>query len=145
VKRSRVSRAINTAFIERHNGTERNRNARKVHKTYCFSKDWQVHEAVTYLSMYSYNFCWEVRTLRESDEKGRWRARTPAMAAGLADHVWSLTQSGYLSQPFNRFRTPGKTMTKTENTVPLNKANAPHTTLALRVKLYPLRPSHIRA
>jgi len=97
LKCSRVSRAINTAFIERHNGTDRNRNARKVRKTYCFSKDWQVHEAVTYFGMYSYNFCWEVRTLREPDEKGRWRSRTPAMAAGLADHVWSLTE--WLSFP----------------------------------------------
>ncbi len=100
LKRSRVSRAINTAFIERHNGTDRNFNARKVRKTYCFSKDWQMHEAVTYFGMYSYNFCWEVRTLREpsdSDGKGRWRERTPAMAAGLTDHVWSLME--WLSFP----------------------------------------------
>ncbi|MFN2638271.1 MAG: hypothetical protein ABR585_14745 [Gemmatimonadaceae bacterium] len=97
LKRSRVSRAINTAFIERHNGTDRNFNARKARKTYCFSKDWQVHEAVTYFGMYSYNFCWEVRTLRESDGKGRWRARTPAMAAGLSNHVWSLME--WLSYP----------------------------------------------
>jgi len=97
LKRSRVSRAINTAFIERHNGTDRNFNARKARKTYCFSKDWQVHEAVTYFGMYSYNFCWEVRTLRESDGKGRWRARTPAMAAGLSNHVWSLME--WLSFP----------------------------------------------
>jgi IS1 family transposase len=39
---STVSKAINTAFVERHNGTDRNRNGRKVRKTYCFSKDWQV-------------------------------------------------------------------------------------------------------
>ena len=97
LKRSRVSRAINTAFIERYNGTDRNFNARKVRKTYCFSKDWQVHEAVTYFSRYSYNYCWVVRTLRESDEEGRWRWRTPAMAAGLADHVWSLRE--WLSFP----------------------------------------------
>lgn len=36
---STVSKAINTAFIERHNDTDRNRNGRKVRKTYCFSKD----------------------------------------------------------------------------------------------------------
>lgn len=35
LERSRVSRAINTAFIDRHNGTDRNRTARKVRKTYC--------------------------------------------------------------------------------------------------------------
>lgn len=89
---SQVSRKINTAFIERHNGTDRNRNARKVRKTYCFSKDWDVHDAVTYFTMYSYNFCWPVRTLREIAQRGRWQDRTPAMAAGLTDHVWSLPE-----------------------------------------------------
>ena len=89
---SAVSTTVNTVFIERHNGTDRNRNARKVRKTYCFSKDWQVHQAVTYFTMYSYNFCWPVRTLRERDEQGKWQKRTPAMAAGLTDHVWSLTE-----------------------------------------------------
>ena len=89
---SKVSRAINTAFVERNNGTDRNRNARKVRKTYCFSKDWEVHQAVTYFTMYSYNFCWPVRTLRERGPDGQWQDRTPAMAAGLTDHVWTLTE-----------------------------------------------------
>lgn len=89
---SLVSKAINTAFVERHNGTDRNRNGRKVRKTYCFSKDWQVHEAVTYFTMYSYNFCWPVRTLRVKGADGSWERRTPAMAAGLTDHVWSLAE-----------------------------------------------------
>jgi IS1 family transposase len=89
---SKVSRAINTAFIERQNGTDRNRNARKVRKTYCFSKEGRSHEAVTYFTMYSYNFCWAVRTLREPGEGGSWQRRTPAMAAGLADHVWTISE-----------------------------------------------------
>ena len=61
-------------------------------KTYTFSKDWTVHEAMTYFTIYSYNFCWPVRTLREPIGEGRWRKRTPAMAAGLADHVWSISE-----------------------------------------------------
>jgi IS1 family transposase len=89
---STVNKAINTAFVERHNGTDRNRNGRKVRKTYCFSKDWQVHEAVTYFTMYSYNFCWPVRTLRLKGADGTWEQRTPAMTAGLTDHVWSLAE-----------------------------------------------------
>jgi IS1 family transposase len=89
---STVSKAINTAFVERHNGTDRNRNGRKVRKTYCFSKDWQVHKAVTYFTMYTYNFCWPVRTLRVRGGDGAWEERTPAMIAGLADHVWSLAE-----------------------------------------------------
>lgn len=89
---SRVSARVNTVFIERHNGSDRNRNERKTRKTYCFSKDWEVHEAVTYFTMYSYNFCWPVRTLREQDGTGHWQQRTPAMAAGLTDHIWTLRE-----------------------------------------------------
>jgi IS1 family transposase len=86
---SPVSTTVNTAYLERHNGTDRHRNARKARKSYCFSKDWRVHEAVSYFTLYSYNFCWPVRTLRQKGEDG-WQDRTPAMAAGLTEHVWSL-------------------------------------------------------
>ena len=89
---SPVSTMINTAFVERHHGTDRNRNGRKIRKSLGFSKDWQVHNAVTYFTMYSYNFCWPVRTLRVRKAESGWQQRTPAMAAGLADHVWSLTE-----------------------------------------------------
>ena len=47
---SGVSTAINTAFVERQNGTDRHR-ARKARKTYRFSKDWRFHEAATYLTL----------------------------------------------------------------------------------------------
>src|SRR2546422_344059 len=91
--RWQLSRGIRTtAFVERHHGTDRNRKGRKGRKTACCSKDWQVHNAVTYFTMYSYNFCWPVRTLRVRQTAGGWQPRTPAMAAGLADHVWSLTE-----------------------------------------------------
>ena len=89
---SRVSDEVNTVFVERHNGTDRHRNARKARKTYRFSKDWEVHEAVSYFTLYSYNFCWPVRTLRRRDQDGKWQPRTPAMVAGLTDHVWSLSE-----------------------------------------------------
>lgn len=89
---SRVSRSINTSFLERQNATDRHHNARKSRKTYRFSKDWRFHEAATYFTMYSYNFCWPVRTLREPTGEGRWRKQTLAMAAGLTDHVWSISE-----------------------------------------------------
>ena len=89
---SLVSTAINTSFVERQHGTDRNRNARKARRSYCFSKKWEVHEAVTYFTMYSYNFCWVVRTLRVKNREGVWQQRTPAVAAGLTDHVWQLSE-----------------------------------------------------
>ena len=51
-----------------------------------------MHEAVSYFSLYSYNFCWPVRTLRVRGTDGAWQPRTPAMSAGLTDHVWSLRE-----------------------------------------------------
>ncbi len=89
---SSASRAINTSVVERQNETDRHRNARKARKTYRLSQDWRYHEAVTYLTMYVYNFCWPVRTLRVKDDEGRWQRRSPAMAAGVADHVWSIPE-----------------------------------------------------
>ena len=44
---SAASRTVNTSFVERHHGTDRGRNARKTRRTYRFSKDWEVHEAMT--------------------------------------------------------------------------------------------------
>jgi hypothetical protein len=43
---------------------------------------------MTYLTMYGYNFCWCVRILRVKDADGKWQERTPAMAAGLSNHLW---------------------------------------------------------
>jgi IS1 family transposase len=90
LSRSQVSKTVNTSLVERHNGTDRRQNARKHRKTYGFSKRLALHHAATYFIGYSYNFCWVVRTLASNDETGRKQARTPAMAAGLADHVWSV-------------------------------------------------------
>ncbi len=94
---SKVSRCINTSFIERYNGTDRHQNGRKARATYEFSKDWETHNLFTYFICYSYNFCWPVRTLRQKNTEGKYKKRTPAMAAKLTDHVWSLEE--WLSMP----------------------------------------------
>src|SRR3954452_15396449 len=88
--RSTVSTTINTSFVERHHGTDRHQNSRKHRKTYGFSKELALHRAASFFIGYSYNFCWVVRTLRVRGADGSWQMRTPAMAAGLTDHVWSL-------------------------------------------------------
>lgn len=89
---STVSRVVNTCLVERHNGTDRGRCSRKARKSYAFSKDWDTHRSATLFSYFSYNFCWPVRTLREQAGDGRWLPRAPAVAAGLTDHVWTLTE-----------------------------------------------------
>lgn len=93
LQQSGCSRNVNIAFVERYNATDRHQNARKIRKNYRFSKDWDIHNAATYFSAYSYNFCWPVRTLRQRHPDGSWGPqRTPAVAAGLTDHIWSLQE-----------------------------------------------------
>jgi hypothetical protein len=83
---------VTTVFVERSHGSDRHRNSRKVRKPYRFSKDGGVHAAMSYFTLYSGNFCWSVRTLREEIAPKRYRQRRPALAAGLTDHIWSLEE-----------------------------------------------------
>ena len=94
---SASSRAVDTSFVERRNGTDRNRDAREVRKAYSFSKSWTVHRLITYFTPYVHDFCRPVRTPADRDEAGRPRERTPAMAAGLTGHVWSIEE--WLTMP----------------------------------------------
>ena len=91
---SERSETINTSFVERWFGTQRQFNARKKRKAYTFSKELSFHEASTWLVVLWYNFGWCVRTLREKIQEAppRYRYRTPAMAAGLTDHVWTMQE-----------------------------------------------------
>jgi hypothetical protein len=89
---SERSQTINTSFAERWFGTQRQFNARKKRKAYTFSKELSFYEASTWLVVVWYNFGWCVRTLRQKvqEEPPRYHYRTPAMAAGLADHAWTM-------------------------------------------------------
>jgi hypothetical protein len=91
---SEQSQTVNTSFVERYHGTQRQFNARKKRQAYTFSKEVSYHEACTWLVVLWYNFGWCVRTLREKvqQEPPRYHYRTPAMAAGLADHAWSMAE-----------------------------------------------------
>jgi IS1 family transposase len=91
---SERSGTVNTSFVERYHGTQRQFNARKKRKAYTFSKEVSLHEAATWLVVVWYNFGWCVRTLREKvqEDPPRYHYRTPAMAAGLADHVWTMRE-----------------------------------------------------
>ena len=89
--RSGVSTHVNTSFVERFNATVRQHNSRKARQVYTFSKTFEPHQAMSWFATAYYNFCRPHLGLR-IQEDGRWHARTPAMAAGISSHVWSLRE-----------------------------------------------------
>ena len=100
--RSPVSQHLNTAFVERHNGTMRHQNRRFTRKTVSFSKEDYRMERQLHLSLGYYHFCWAHGGLRQeiipplptkgSGSPKKWRQVTPAMASGVTDHQWTLEE-----------------------------------------------------
>ena len=91
LERSAVSSHVNTTFVERFNGTVRQHNSRKARKVYSFSKEFDQHQGMSWFAGANYNFCRPHRGLRVQED-GRWQSRTPAMAAKLSDHIWTLQE-----------------------------------------------------
>ena len=71
---------INTSGVERHNGTSRLRNQRKVRKTLAFSNAPRYHRWMSWLSVGLYNFCRGHSRLK-SIQATQVQQRSPAMAA----------------------------------------------------------------
>lgn len=84
---SRGGAILNTAFIERLNGTFRERLASLARKSRHAASRLQALHTGMYLIGCTYNFCVIHQEL--SKEKHWGKACTPAMASGLTDHVWS--------------------------------------------------------
>jgi hypothetical protein len=90
---SSCSKTIDTAFVERQNGTNSSYNSRKARKTYEYSKDLLVHIAISWWVMFCYNFHHTHTGFRERVADGTYLHKTPAMVIGLASHpltVWEL-------------------------------------------------------
>jgi IS1 family transposase len=79
---------IHTSTVERQNGTSRLHNQRKVRRTLAFSKSHLYHGWMSWLSVVQYNFCRAHGSLRIKHARG-FQHRTPAMASGLTDRIWS--------------------------------------------------------
>ena len=86
--------ALNTAYVERTNLTSRQMNGRMVRKTLSFSKEEEMLRASCALEDAVYSLMRPVKTLRieVNDDMRRWEYKTPAMAAGLTDHVWTIKE-----------------------------------------------------
>ncbi len=97
-----VSDTINTSVVERDTLTQRQSHRRLTRRTHGFSKDIIWFEKQLWLSMASYHFVLPHHRLRQPLEtpkptRGtgtpkRWTPITPAMAAGMTDHVWTTTE-----------------------------------------------------
>jgi IS1 family transposase len=81
---------VSTSFVERKNLSIRMGVRRMTRLTNAFSKKWENHEAHLALWFLYYNFCRPHATLSKAIDGQSRRPTTPAIAAGLADHVWSL-------------------------------------------------------
>lgn len=93
IKASKGGKKLNTSFIERFNGTIRERFAPLTRKCrYAAAKITTVHTGM-YLIGCVYNFCSPHDELSKSKTKGGFGfSCTPAMASGLTDHVWSVRE-----------------------------------------------------
>lgn len=86
---------IQTVYIERHNLNLRHENRRLTRKTVAFSKKTEWLAMQMHLYQAGYNLARAHRGLRQRLEAAgpvRWHRRTPAVAAGLTDHAWTLRE-----------------------------------------------------
>jgi hypothetical protein len=97
-----LRQTINTSFVERMNLTLRHLVSRLHRKTLCFSKkreylEYHLHLALAYYHFVQYHSSLRVPLPRPIPTRGngspkKWEQRTPAMAAGLTNHAWSLEE-----------------------------------------------------
>jgi len=102
VAASLVSATINTSFVERENLTLRQHTRRLTRETNGFSKESGWLEMQLWLVLAYYHLVLPHASLasaapapaptRGSGSPRRWLPVTPAMAAGITDHVWTTTE-----------------------------------------------------
>jgi hypothetical protein len=84
-----------TAYVERTHLTSRHFNSRLIRKTLGFSKLVEMHRAAAAWEDMVYNLVRPLKTLRcevTGEPTRRRLPRTPGMAAGLTDHIWTVKE-----------------------------------------------------
>jgi transposase-like protein len=101
---------INTAFIERLNATFRQRLNVLARRTRTLARQPDTLLAGMYVVGCLYNFCTYHKSLRVSfllsQRSQRWLQRTPAIAAGLTDHRWTIEELFHFKVPPPRWTPP---------------------------------------
>jgi hypothetical protein len=85
---------INTAYIERLNATFRSRITALIRRGRALARQTTTLHDAMYLAGTVYNFCTYHKSLRVPlylpNDRRRWLRRTPAIAAGITDHLWTV-------------------------------------------------------
>ena len=101
---------INTAYIERLNATFRQRLSWLARRTRNLAQQTETLMAGMFIVGCMYNFCENHHSLRLKLSVGsrryRWVQRTPAMAARLTDHRWSIDELFFFKLPPPRWSPP---------------------------------------
>jgi transposase-like protein len=101
--------SIHTSYIERLNATFRSHLAPLVRRGRAIAHTVTTLEAGMWLVGCSYNLCWPHAGLRPQRPAGATRPRvprTPAMAAGLTDHPWTLRELLWYRVPLSAWVAP---------------------------------------
>ena len=110
ISASQQTGTINTAFIERLNATFRQRLACLVRRGRALARQMDTLQAGMYLLGCTYNFCTFHHSLRLklwiTERRVHWVQRTPAIAAGLTDHRWSVHELLTFKLPISPFVPP---------------------------------------
>jgi transposase-like protein len=96
------SQVVSTAYIERLNATFRSRLGCLARRTRGLARQQATLEQGMYLVGVVYNFCTFHQSLTQKDGL----KRTPAMAAGLSDHRWSVREMVQYRVPPPRWQPP---------------------------------------
>jgi transposase-like protein len=102
LERTQGGGVLNTSYIERLNATFRRRRARLGRRTRHGAKQQARLHAALYLVGTRYNFCTWHHSLTSADG----RRRTPAMAAGITAHCWSVDDLLHYQVPPARWQPP---------------------------------------
>ncbi len=96
IKQTQHTTTAHVSYIERLNGTFRARISVLIRRGRGLARRLQTLERAMYLMGGVYNFCTPHQGLRREfylpNNRRQWVERTPAMAAGITEHVWTVEQ-----------------------------------------------------
>jgi transposase-like protein len=111
LKASGGGNVLNTSYIERLNATFRQRLAVLCRRTRQAARKLGRVEMGMWLTGCVYNFCQPHLSLRRYNcrsDGGKWAEFTPAMASGITDHVWSISELLWYKVPPPAYVPPKK-------------------------------------